>query len=58
MSDETYEIVANKLLQREYKPSVWLDGMLALAASVGVGVLTGTSLTVAVFALVAIVVGR
>ena len=58
MSDQTYESAVNKLGQRERKPAVWRDGLLALAASVGVGVLTGTSLTVAVFALVAIAIGR
>ena len=39
-------------------PSVWRDTALGLAASLGVGFLTGTALTFMVFAIVAISIGQ
>jgi hypothetical protein len=40
------------------KSTVWRDGALGLAASIGVGILTGSALTVVVFSLVAITIGQ
>ena len=53
------DVLANKCLSESFsKPSVWRDSALGLAASLGVGVLTGTALTLLVFSIVAITIGQ
>jgi hypothetical protein len=56
MSQPICESTADGLMFRSRKPSVWRDSALGLAASLGVGFLTGTVLTIVVFAIVAVTI--
>jgi len=51
MLEQTYETIA-----KPQKPSVWRDSILGLAASLGIGVLAGTALTLVVFGIVTITI--
>ena len=44
-------------IDKSRKASVWRDGIFALLASLGVGLLAATLLTVVVFAITAVAVG-
>lgn len=44
-------------IDKSRKTSVWRDGIFALLASLGVGLLAATLLTVVVFAITAVAVG-
>ena len=56
MLKQTYDRIDNIVVQPTRKTSVWRDGALALLASLGVGLLAATLLTVVVFAMTAIAV--
>ncbi|WP_455212317.1 hypothetical protein [Kaarinaea lacus] len=58
MLERTYESRIEAQTQTSRKPSVWRDSALGLAASLGVGFLTGTALTLVVFAIVVISIGQ
>jgi hypothetical protein len=58
MPHQNCESTADVRIFRSSKPSVWRDTALGLAASLGVGFLTGTMLTIVVFAIVAITIGQ
>lgn len=64
MLEQTYEVTVDNLsgFSNQNTPknqtSVWRDGILGLAASVGVGILTGSALTAVVFSLVAVSIGH
>jgi hypothetical protein len=63
MLEQTYEATADNLSRSSNRmtsnnTNVWRDGVLGLAASVGVGILTGSALTAVVFSLVAISIGH
>lgn len=58
MVEQTFKTTANTAQYQLRKTSVWRDGALGLAASVGVGILTGTALTGAVFAMAAVIIGQ
>ena len=55
MLEQTYE---SSIESQTRKPSVWRDSALGLAASLGVGFLTGAALTLVVFAIVVITLGQ
>ncbi len=58
MSQPICESTAESQSFRSRKPSVWRDSALGLAASLGVGFLTGTALTIVVFTFVALTIGQ
>lgn len=58
MLEQNYETSRDLPPQRLRKPSVWRDSALGLAASLGVGFLTGTALTLVVFGIVVITLGQ
>jgi len=58
MLEQTYETNLPSDEKALRKPSVWRDSALGLAASLGVGFLTGTALTLIVFAMVVFTLGQ
>lgn len=64
MLEQTYEMTLDTPSQSSITHSqtgnarVWRDGVLGLAASVGVGILAGSALTAVVFSLVAVSIGH
>ena len=58
MLEQTYESCLPTDEKVSRKPSVWRDSALGLAASLGVGFLTGTALTLMVFTIVVFTLGQ
>jgi hypothetical protein len=58
MLEQTDKSAVESPLRHSHKPDVWRDSALGLAASIGVGFLTGTALTLVVFTIVAIAIGQ
>ena len=57
MLKQTYDQIDAIAVQSSLKSSVWRDGLVALIASLGVGLLAASLLTIIVFALTAVAVG-
>ena len=58
MLQQSYQPTNVSPIAHSRKPDVWRDSALGLAASLGVGFLTGTALTLVVFAIVAVAIGQ
>lgn len=54
----TCEATVESLMRHTRKSSVWRDGLLGLAASLSIGLLTGALLTIVVFTMVTITTGQ